>query len=191
MKKLGVGLFMMVIIIIYIVSIKNIGKDDSNNNNYASGNVTQNISARLSELEDSIEKEYPDTPKKVLELHNEFMAVAYSSQMSKEDVPSYVEKIRGLYSQELNDLNSKDTQQQSMMQELDDNSKESFIILSSQIGDVTVINNSNEGEMAEVMVKHSTNQGELIRMYKLIKENEQWKIYSWENEESETANLEE
>ncbi len=193
MKKLGVGLFMMVIIGIYIISMKNIGKDSSNTGNNKESDISQNTSTRLKELDNKIKKQYPDTPKEVIEMHNDFMSIAYSTEISKEDISIYVEGIRTLYSEELKELNSIEEQTNSIIEEININEKDSFIIISSEINDVVVIKDSDEEEpkIAEAVVKHSTSQGDLIRTYRLIKENEQWKICSWENDKAETANLEE
>ena len=192
MKKLCVSLFMMVIIGVYIVSMKNVGKDTNDMSGNKDVNISQNTSARLKELGEKIKQDYPDAPKAVIQMHNEFMGIGYSSQMSKEDIPSYIEKIRPLYSEELKELNSVEVQTAEFIAEIDKNLEDSFIIISSQIGDVTIIKDSDEEEpkIAEVMVKHSSNQGDLVRTYRLVKENEQWKINSWENLNSETADLE-
>ncbi len=193
MKKLGVGLFMLVIISIYIISMKNIGKDGSGTGSSKESDISQNTSTRLKELGNKIKKEYPDTPTEVVQMHNNFMSIAYSTEISEKDISIYVDGVRALYSEELKQLNSIEEQTKSIIDEMNINKKDSFIIISSKIDDVVMIKDSDKEEpkVAEAVVKHSTSQGDLIRTYRLIKENEQWKICSWENDKAETANLEE
>ncbi len=182
MKKLGIAIFMMVIIGIYIFSIRNIGKDSNDVKGNDESGVKLKISSELQKLDEKIREEYPDTPKEVVQIHNEFMSIGYGSKMTEDDITSYVDKIRDLYSEEFKKLNSVEAQKQHLIDEINSNEKDSFTIISSDIDDVTIINDNDETEIAEVTVKHFTSQGELMRTYTLIKENEQWKICSWEND---------
>ena len=59
-----------------------------------------------------------------------------------------------------------------------------LIVIQSEIE--TVVKAENNGEIsdtsAQVEVKHSTNKGDIIRTYSLIKEDGKWRINSWKDE---------
>ena len=193
MKKLGVVIFMVIVIGLYAMSIKNAGKDEKNSSTKEETNIGQDISIRLADLSKKIDEEYPSTPKEVIQMHNELMSIGYSSQISQEEISSYVEQIRKLYSEEFKELNPIEEQEEMLVNEIVHNSNDSLIIINSQTSDVIIIQNNYEDEpdMAEVVVKHSTNQGDLIRKYTLIEETDRWKIHGWAKNEEQTVNSEE
>lgn len=181
MKKLAVFLVMGAIIVYYIISMQKVGTENKDDEN-----TTSSIDAikTLEGLMESIETDYPNSPGDLILLHNEIMSVGYSLGIDDDNVGEYVDVIRNLYSSGFKDINPREEQIEAFKSEIDKNKENSFAITSSDVEEVTVVKSEETGDekAAEVVVKHSTNQGYIVRTYNVIKEDEKWKIHGWSSE---------
>lgn len=112
------------------------------------------------------------------------MGYAYCSSMKDEYTEAYIEDLNLLYSKELIELNPMEQQVALFKAQRIGEETKPLIVIQSEIE--TVVKAENNGEIsdtsAQVEVKHSTNKGDIIRTYSLIKEDGKWRINSWKDE---------
>lgn len=149
--------------------------------------VTQNkeansIEAKIDEIDQKIENDYPEKAKDIVEMHNELMAIAYKYPMDEEAVKKYVKTIRKIYGLEFLEINPEEVQIKTLNEERQAMSEEEMELITSNIDEVYVAKDSDGEEVsAEVNVLHATSQGSLGRTYLLVKEDGLWKINGWES----------
>ncbi len=190
MKKFLVFLGMGIIIVYYILSMKKVGNENSNNNIEGSVDAVKT----LEDLIQTIESDYPTSPSEVVVLHNELMSVGYSFGIDNESVGTYIDAVRSLYSEGFKEINPVEKQTEAFGAEIRRNKEQSLEMISSHVQEVTLIKSEESGEEkeAEVTVKHDTNKGYVVRSYNVINEDGKWKIHGWDTkEEKDTVVTEE
>lgn len=180
MRKV-IGILMLVIVVGgYILMSKNQYSNEA-------GNVTQqsqkgnNVEAKLEEINQKIDSDYPADAKGVVELHNELMSVGYKYPMSDSEIEDYAMTIRKIYTQGFNDLNSEESQITELKKEHQNMKTDKMELVASEIIEIYVAkNDAGEDVSAEINVMHATSIGGTERTYFLSKENGLWKINGWE-----------
>ena len=180
MRKV-IGILMLVIVVGgYILMSKNQYSNEA-------GNVTQqsqkgnNVEAKLEEINQKIDSDYPADAKGVVELHNELMSVGYQYPMSDSEIEDYAMTIRKIYTQGFNDLNSEESQITELKKEHQNMKTDKMELVASEIIEIYVAkNDAGEDVSAEINVMHATSIGGTERTYFLSKENGLWKINGWE-----------
>lgn len=177
MKKLLVILVMLLLCVGYFYAVR------ANNprKKYAQREI-QKIEQGIKEVKDNLTSAYPKTAEDVIEYHNKMMNYQYSRYMQEEYVKPAIETVRMLYSKELLELNSIESQEDALLKEIRANKEQSVFILQSK-----TISTRYDAEETTAIVKvvHSTNIKDMTREYVLIKEEESWKINGWSNVEEE------
>lgn len=144
--------------------------------------------ALLEEKSRQLDEDYPKEPKAVVALNNKLLDDLYSKDMQESFVNTYVETVRKLYSKEFLSLNSKENQVTFIIAEMQQSKKKGVILQGSKIEEVEVY---HEEQWAEVKVIHYLNTGDIKRTYKLVEEDDEWKIDSWENTKTSSDSSEE
>lgn len=184
MRKI-IGIFIMVFVIgIYVIAMKGRTQNDKS---AAQKETVTSIDGykNITQIEEKIDTAYPEKPAEVMALHNELMKIFYSQIPTGETLEDYARTIRKLYSTELQNLNSIETQVRDLETEKAYNESLNITLVVSQIKEIYISKSEERGEeKAEVNVMHITNQGTLYRTYFLINEEGLWKIDSWENKEA-------
>lgn len=179
MKKFGLILFMVVMCVAYFFYAK--ARPGIKNETVL--NAIQ-VDKKFNEIKTSIEEKYPSTAKEVIQKYNELIGYAYCSSMKDEYIQSYIEDLNLLYSKELIELNPVDQQVAKFTAQRMEDEKKPLVVIQSEIE--TVVKAESNGEIsdknAQVEVKHSTNKGDIIRVYSLVKEDGKWKINSWKDQ---------
>ncbi|MDF2596169.1 MAG: hypothetical protein K0R69_2510 [Clostridia bacterium] len=138
---------------------------------------------------ETLDKQYPDTPQQLIEINNAVMKNFYSKDMEQQFIDSYVQTIRRLYSEELLTSNSEEDQKAFLLAELQqEDDKEKIILIASKIEETTHLSEAYE---AEVKVIHYTNKGDINRLYRVTNNSGEWKIDAWEDLKTESKTLEE
>lgn len=174
MRKVLAVLIMLLIGSIYVLSIK---QDGQGVDNHMTQESSENVK-RLVELEEILETKYPNTPKEVIEIHNELMQRQYSKQVDEAMLKEIVKLVRELYASELLGLNTYEAQLEGIFQEVDANKEQDIFLESSTIETIEFI----DQQLTIVEVKHHITQKTIERMYYLVKEEDKWKIRSWKDE---------
>lgn len=184
MRKM-IGIFIMVLVIgIYVIAMRGKTQNDKGTTQKETATSIDQYK-NITQIEEKIDNAYPEKPAEVVALHNELMKIFYSQIPTGETLEDYARTIRKLYSTELQNLNSIETQVRDLETEKAYIESIDITLVASQIKEI-YISKSEEGskERAEVNVMHTTNQGTLYRTYFLINEEGLWKINSWENKEA-------
>lgn len=150
------------------------------------GSKKIDIQSELEKYNNIINKNYPETPKELIELNNKLMSYLYSKDMQEKYADFYVETIRNLYDKELLVLNFKEDQVNFVLIELEQNAEKNIRLLGSEIEEVTVLDDE-----AMVKVTHYLNTNDITRVYKLIRATGEWKIVSWEDLKQNSTKSEE
>lgn len=140
------------------------------------------IEQGIKEVKEQLTSAYPKTAEEVIEYHNKIMNYQYSRYMQEEYVKPAVEIVRMLYSKEILGLNLVESQEESLLKEIQANQQQSVFILQSKIISTRY---DSEETTAVVKVIHSTNIKDMTREYMLIKEDGNWKISGWNSVEEE------
>ena len=143
--------------------------------------VAIQVDKKFEQIKEQIESEYPATPKEVMQVYNELMGYAYCSSMKDQYIGDYVQDLRLLYSQELLERNTEEQQILAITAERITDVEKPLILIASNIEAVIKSQDNTSETKMEVEVKHSTNKGDILRTYHLVKENEKWKIDSWQD----------
>lgn len=177
MKKLLVILIMLLLCVGYFYAVR------ANNpqKKYAQREI-QKIEQGIKEVKEQLTSAYPKTAEEVIEYHNKIMNYQYSRYMQEEYVKPAVEIVRMLYSKEILGLNLVESQEESLLKEIQANQQQSVFILQSKIISTRY---DSEETTAVVKVIHSTNIKDMTREYMLIKEDGNWKISGWNSVEEE------
>lgn len=191
MRKALAVLIMISVCSIYFIAMKNKGVEQVSKEETTFLKANVEMEKRIQEITKEIEKEYPKTPKLLMETANEIMKLQYSKEWEPE---SQIESqtllaLRLLYSKELLALNSYEKQLEALEMELSQNQKEDLYLKEARIDSIKF----ETADHALVSVFNETNKGMQQREYTLIKEEGLWKIYSWTdlNQEGEDIHLEE
>lgn len=191
MRKALAVLIMISVCSIYFIAMKNKGVEQVSKEETTFLKANVEMEKRIQEITKEIEKEYPKTPKLLMETANEIMKLQYSKEWEPE---SQIESqtllaLRLLYSKELLALNSYEKQLEALEMELSQNNKEDLYLKEARIDSIKF----ETADHALVSVFNETNKGMQQREYTLIKEEGLWKIYSWTdlNQEGEDIHLEE
>ena len=190
MRKV-IGIFIIVIVIaVYIIAMG--GKTQSNKEGTQNNvNTSVNSDRNITEIEKEIDTVYPEKPAKVVALHNELMKIFYSQNSTSEILEDYARAIRKIYSIELQNLNSLETQVKDLEAEKVYIDSIDMTLVASEIKEVYISKDDKGHEnKAEVNVIHATNQGTLYRTYFLVNEEGLWKINAWENQEAANTSSE-
>lgn len=177
MRKALAVLIMISVCSIYFIAMKNKGVEQISTEETTFLKANVEMDKRIQEITKEIEKEYPKTPKLLIETANEIMKLQYSKEWEPE---SKIESqtllaLRLLYSEELLELNSYEKQLEALEMELSQNNKEDLYLKEARIDSIKF----ETADHALVSVFNETNKGMQQREYTLIKEEGLWKIYSW------------
>lgn len=177
MRKALAVLIMISVCSIYFIAMKNKGVEQISTEETTFLKANVEMDKRIQEITKEIEKEYPKTPKLLIETANEIMKLQYSKEWEPE---SKIESqtllaLRLLYSEELLALNSYEKQLEALEMELSQNNKEDLYLKEARIDSIKF----ETADHALVSVFNETNKGMQQREYTLIKEEGLWKIYSW------------
>ncbi|HHX63101.1 MAG TPA: hypothetical protein GX707_20675 [Epulopiscium sp.] len=139
----------------------------------------------IADLNDQVEKKYPDNPIEIIEIHNEIINMLYGKELTEEETTQAVEVQRKLYAEEFLALNPIEKHMLEIARETVMNGEKEIKIIGSK-----VMNSYNDppGTM-RVQVVHYTNKQDqdLVREYIVKEENspssekKKWKIFGWEN----------
>nr|WP_307992304.1 DUF6715 family protein [uncultured Niameybacter sp.] len=177
MRKALAVLIMISVCSIYFIAMKNKGVEQVSTEETTFLKANVEMDKRIQEITKEIEKEYPKTPKLLIETANEIMKLQYSKEWEPE---SKIESqtllaLRLLYSEELLALNSYEKQLEALEMELSQNHKKDLYLKEARIDSIKF----ETADHALVSVLNETNKGMQQREYTLIKEEGLWKIYSW------------
>lgn len=177
MRKALAVLIMISVCSIYFIAMKNKGVEQISTEETTFLKANVEMDKRIQEITKEIEKEYPKTPKLLIQTANEIMKLQYSKEWEPE---SKIESqtllaLRLLYSEELLALNSYEKQLEALEMELSQNNKEDLYLKEARIDSIKF----ETADHALVSVFNETNKGMQQREYTLIKEEGLWKIYSW------------
>lgn len=129
-------------------------------------------------MEFDYEKNYPTNPDDVMDNYCYIVSYLYSDEITDEEIPSVVEKIRGL-------LHFRTIESISLEQQIQEvrNERDSIADSDSYVTNAThsnVIIDTQFPNYADCSVTQYTKSGNnLLGDYVLQMENYQWKIYSW------------
>ena len=187
-KVIGI-LTIVIVIAIYVISM---GGKTQRGTTPKEVTTSVNGDRKITQIEEEIDTAYPEKPAGVVALHNELMKILYSDISNSETLEDYARTIRKIYSEELQNLNSLETQVKDLKTEKAYIESIDMILIASEIKEVYISKNEEGHEdKAEVNVIHATNQGTLNRTYFLVNEEGSWKINAWENQEvAETSSVE-
>ena len=176
---------MLVVCLIAIVVIVMIVIRPDETESNGQGTTTQTVQMKIEEIVSKYTSEYPTTPREVMEAHNELMLLGYAGNIEAEELTAYASALRMFYSDKLKEANSLDDQVAVLTAEHLENATVTRKLIGSDIIEVTITKTTNtaeeEEEKAEVVVRHVLNQGTIVRVYHLVKEDG-WKIESWESQ---------
>lgn len=142
------------------------------------------IATALYRMQRKIEANYPSTPKEVITLYNEIMALQYSEEMLAEDITMSVDTMRLLYSEALLEVNPYNEQVYYHTEELAYNTLNQFYITGTQIETIEFI---EDYTIAVVDVIYTTTKDPVERLYRLYKSEDKWQILSWVDQEANTV----
>lgn len=177
MKKLLLTLVMVGICVIFFFSVRGRGKTVNTDSQ------TIRLEKELASCKEQLEQDYPETPKEVVEIYNKLMGLLYSSSMKDQYITTYVEIVRELYSKELLELNTQEAQEMGIKLSREEQIDSPLIIIGSEVQEVIRVkeNDSIKEDDVQVEVTYYMNSGDINRTYHLIKEDDKWKINSWED----------
>lgn len=138
---------------------------------------------KILEIEQEIQANYPAKPESMIEIHNELMKIFYSADLGEEGIADYARTVRMLYASDFLALNPLENQITDLKRERETIASLKLELITSDVKEIYFLKDEkgNESE-AEVIVRHTTNQGSINRIYHLMQEDGQWKIKTWENQ---------
>ncbi|PHV71187.1 hypothetical protein CS063_05705 [Sporanaerobium hydrogeniformans] len=182
MKKGLLILVMIALCGIYFVSMQNRGAKIVRKSQGIS------VEEKLKKAQEEIVGKDFSSPTDIIEMNNELMKIFYSSYSADEDISTYVETIRMLYTNELKVLNEKAEQEAELRRERALHDSKPLVLLSSEIKETQLKGNQNGDASKEalntegiVSVLHYTNKQDINRDYFIQKEDSEWKIAGWED----------
>lgn len=175
MQKVIAILLMLLVCTVYIVSIKQ-EKSTTIKDQVVSNEVIQ-IDEELENIQKILQNQYPGTPKELIFIYNQIMGYQYSEQMEEEYIEDIVTTMRMTYSESLIALNHYEGQVERLGEELKQNANEKLYLIDSSTESIEF----TQDNTAIVKVVYQTTVEKLERTYYIIKENNQWKIHSWED----------
>ncbi|MEF9959837.1 MAG: DUF6715 family protein [Niameybacter sp.] len=191
MRKALAVLIMISVCSIYFIAMKNRDSVTEVKSIDIEETIEGASTVAIDAIIEAIERQYPETPRLLMEMNNQIMEVQYSDDWA---VDSEVEKqtlyaLRLLFSEELLALNKYEKQFEHLRAELIKNHAESIYLEGSQIESINFLTPDD----AFVEVLYKTTKGAQKRQYTLVKEDGLWKIYSWKDFElmNGDSNLEE
>lgn len=173
MKKMWLVLVMIGICVIYFFSIQYRNEDRVTSSRKA------NIQRKFKAKKEQIINEGLKTPQSPVEINNEMMKAFYSRSSTKEDIESYVEITRMLYTEQLLSLNDASMQEEALLEEIENEEKAMYLLQS----EIKAINTGQKDDETTIEVLYYTVKGDIIRIYTVKKEKDSWKIDGWENME--------
>lgn len=170
MKKAVVLIIMVFICGIYIYSIRGkVAKVKKNK-------PTQK--ELLEQIKEDILTSYPPKLQEVIEIANQILMIQYSKEMQEEDIALAVETNRLLYAKELLDMNVKEVQEENLKQQIALNKLQSAYMIGSKVEGIEY---NKQDKTAQATVIYYTTKSDIQREYELIQEDNQWKLYTWED----------
>lgn len=172
MRKIIVtfGLILMCIAYFVLIKMDITGKD-----------IENKVNTLITNEKNELIQTYPSSPEGVIDSHNRLMQYEYNKELRNEDIPVLIETMRMLYSDKLVANNLLEIQEISLTQEIASNREKELYMTGSKVGDVIY----KEEDKVTAIVQHFTTLGGVRRTYHLIKENDRWKINSWEDQSVE------
>lgn len=173
MRKIGAILLMLLVCTVYILSIKQ--KDEATSKETPIVEQAISLEQKFEELKKILKSDYPGTPKEIIELYNEAITYQYSEEMTQDYVEDTITVMRMIYSQELIALNHYEGQVERLREEVLLNEQNKLYITKSSIESIEF----TEENIAIVNVAYDTTLKTIHRTYYMVRENNHWKIHSW------------
>lgn len=182
MRKM-IGVLMMVVVVGGFIMATRGRIIDNGRQTQNTDNQEAESNQKIATIEEQLDTNYPTEPAEVIATHNELMKTLYGRITISETLENYIRTIRKLYSTNFLDLNAHDKQLKDLESEMQTIESLKIDLVSSEIKTIYVLKDEEGKEMtAKVKVRHTTNQGNIDRIYFLINEEGLWKINAWENE---------
>lgn len=122
---------------------------------------------------------YPDGYLQVVEANNEIVMFEYGEEIQFGEATDVITKQRELFATELNDLNPVEVQVGKYIEDASNYRGMERYIVSRKILTSEIL--SYDGNVAEVVVDEVFNDGLVVQYtYYLVKEDDKWRIFSWE-----------
>ncbi|WP_010169176.1 DUF6715 family protein [Candidatus Epulonipiscium viviparus] len=157
----------------YFIYTKNL-PTTNNLTNIAQKNFDQN----LVDFTTQMEAGYPSTPEDVVTSYSDLLQLAYSEHADTEDIVALVEMMRTLYSSELLLLNDANKQVINLVADVENQREQANFLLQSSIARVEYLENTDE---MTIIMTHTMTNFKITREYYVVKENDQWKIFSFKD----------
>lgn len=133
---------------------------------------------------------YPVGYLEVIEANNEIVMFEYGQEIQVGEAQDILTKQRELFAQELLDLNPLDVQVNKYTEDLANYRDIGCYIVSRKILTSEML--SYDGTVAEVIVNEQFNDGLIVQYtYNVIKQNDEWKIFSWTRKVIKNAEIDE
>ncbi len=134
-----------------------------------------------------LEKDYPPSPKEVVKYFTELQKCLYGDECSAEEIQKLGIQARGLFDEELQEINEVEDYIPRLKMEIDTFHDESKRIVSISIPASTEVDRFTEDgfEFARLRCRYNVNEkggsGQIEVTYLLRRDgNKRWKIYGWE-----------
>lgn len=169
-------------------------------------NSSQKADEQMNEVQTlklyDLENQYPKAARDVVKLHCRFLKTLYNEELEKEDIQALNEQVRKLFSTELLEENSEDTQMEALTTDINKFHADgrTFISYEADAENNVLYTTTNGKDYAMLYVdcklRENGKTKDIQEQYLLVKENDQWKIQGWqeiapdgtEDASSETGN---
>lgn len=130
--------------------------------------------------------EYPEEYLDVIDVNSKIVSYEYSDEIQKSEIDDILSKQRQLFSTNLLELNTLESQKESYLEEIDGFREWGRYITDRKILTSKMV--AYDGSVAEVLVDESYNDGLVLQYtYYLIFEDGKWKILSWDRDIKENS----
>lgn len=183
MKKAGIVIIALITVVALCFGFYFVKKYvDSNSGE--NGNLTkvQKLITR------NLDENYPQTPRAVVKLYNQFINCYYKEKYSDEELDSLVEQAQKLFDDELKQNNPKDKLKASVMADVKDYKDRSKVISQTSVCDtdeVRFVTDKEKGDslayvQASYFIKEKKEYSRTYQMYVLRKDaSGRWKIITY------------
>lgn len=136
---------------------------------------------------------YPKTPRDVAKLHNRYFKAFYAQELSDEELDAMNQKLRMLYCRDLLIANPEANSLEKLKTDIENVKEQGYTYKLCELPEASQVEYfTDDGrEMAKLEVCITIDTGDNMayyyRQYLMIKEEDKWKIYGWEESSASAA----
>ncbi|OOB76786.1 MAG: hypothetical protein BEN19_04090 [Epulopiscium sp. Nuni2H_MBin003] len=138
-------------------------------------NSKANLLSSLELMQKQLTTKYPSTAEEVMFEYTELLRFQYTQKSDEEIIEQSIPLMRGFYAKELLALNAKERQIELLKEDVAKCQAEKNYLVDSRL----VETDYPDDDTVFIIIEHNFVSGTLYKEYKLIKEEEEWKLYNW------------